>query len=327
MYRTPNRHLPSGADNYADLERWLRRLRMLGLVLPVAFVAALPLLWPSNWHVAAGLVGVVAVVIFSRAMFSAIHRGYLQMLASQERAVDAERQAAVLEERERIAREMHDSLAQVLSVAHLKLRTIEASPELSEATRAEVSELAALCQESCSDVRESILGLRETGRAGRDFVGGIEHFLRTWSRTSGIAATLTVTPSDAQLPLTPAQEVQLSRVLQEALTNVRKHSGADHARCCCGPKGPPSSPRSATTASVSTWTPPAARTAMGCTPCGSASNSWTGPWWWTRRRASAPASWPSCRCGGRPLPPPVPSRLPGGCHDRPADADPDPAGG
>lgn len=238
MYRTPNWHLPSGADNYADLERWLRRLRMLGLVLPVAFVAALPLLWPSNWHVAAGLVGVVAVVIFSRAMFSAIHRGYLQMLASQERAVDAERQAAVLEERERIAREMHDSLAQVLSVAHLKLRTIEASPELSEATRAEVSELAALCQESCSDVRESILGLRETGRAGRDFVGGIEHFLRTWSRTSGIAATLTVTPSDAQLPLTPAQEVQLSRVLQEALTNVRKHSGADHAEVLLRAEGP-----------------------------------------------------------------------------------------
>lgn len=214
---------------HADIERWLRRLRLVGLVLPVAFLAALPLLWPSDWHVIGGLVGMVAVVAFSRMMFSAIQRGYLQMVATQQRAVDAERQTAVLEERERIAREMHDSLAQVLSVAHLKLRTIEASPELSDGTRREVSELAVLCQESCSDVRESILGLRETGRGGRDFVGGIRHFLRVWSRTSGISATLTLQPDDAPPPLTPAQEVQLSRVLQEALANVRKHSGASHA--------------------------------------------------------------------------------------------------
>lgn len=214
-----------------DLKRWLRRLRLVSILVPVGFVAVLPLLWPSNWHVIAGLVGVIGVVVFSQMIFTSIERGYSQLVTLQERALAAERHSAVLEERDRIAREMHDSLAQVLSVAHLKLRSLECDPDLEAVpqVRDELGELATLCQESCRDVRESILGLRESGRADRDFVEGIQHYLRSWSRTSGIPAELSLDLPDDSAELPSSHEVQLSRVVQEALTNVRKHSGASRA--------------------------------------------------------------------------------------------------
>ncbi|MEL4358830.1 MULTISPECIES: sensor histidine kinase [unclassified Luteococcus] len=215
-----------------DLERWLRRLRLLSIVVPVAFVAALPLLWPSTIHVIAGLVGALAVVVFSRVVFALLERGYSQLVTLQDRALAAERHSAVLEERERIAREMHDSLAQVLSVAHLKLRSLECDPELAglPQVRGELGELADLCQESCRDVREAILGLREAGRADRGFIEGIERFLSSWSRSSGIPAELSLELADDAPTIPSSHELQLSRVVQEALTNVRKHSGASHAR-------------------------------------------------------------------------------------------------
>ncbi|MEL4503393.1 sensor histidine kinase [Luteococcus sp. H138] len=226
-----SRREPSAPATQQDLERWLRRLRLISIIVPVAFVAALPLLWPSNTHVIAGLVGAIGVVVFSRMIFASIERGYSQLVTLQERALAAERHSAVLEERERIAREMHDSLAQVLSVAHLKLRTLECDPDLEALpqVRDELGELAGLCQDSCRDVREAILGLREAGRTDRGFIEGIEHFLRSWSRSSGIPAELTLQLPDEHTELPTSHEVQLSRVVQEALANVRKHSGASRA--------------------------------------------------------------------------------------------------
>ncbi|MGO4956960.1 sensor histidine kinase [Luteococcus sp. Sow4_B9] len=213
-----------------DVERRLGRLRIAVLVLPLLFISVFPMLWPSRLHLLFSLVGGLAVVAFGLAVHAQVERGYRHMLALQERAVAAERHSAVLEERDRIAREMHDSLAQVLSVAHLKLRTIQARPELAEHDRVrdELGDLADLCRESCRDVRESILGLRESGREGGDFVEGLEHYLTRWSRSSGIPARLEVV-EPLQSELSPAHEVQLSRVVQEALTNVRKHSGASEA--------------------------------------------------------------------------------------------------
>jgi len=140
------------------------------------------------------------------------------------------RQRAVLAERGRIAREMHDSLAQVLGVTHLRLRALDAREEVRESREiaAELAALADICQEAYRDVRESILGLRGSNGAERGLLDNLSAYLAKYSQQCEIATSLD-SHIDHDLALSPRCEVQVIRVIQEALTNVRKHSGARSA--------------------------------------------------------------------------------------------------
>ena len=151
---------------------------------------------------------------------------------------EAEEQWTIHAERDRIARELHDSLAQVLGVIHLQLRALEtrAKDEASHTMAGELSLLADTADEAYKDVREAILGLRETVREDAGLEGSLREYLRKYSRQTGIAASLTC-DGDTRRALTPRSEVQLLRVVQEALTNTRKHSQAHRAtvRIDCAP--------------------------------------------------------------------------------------------
>jgi two-component system nitrate/nitrite sensor histidine kinase NarX len=140
------------------------------------------------------------------------------------------RQRAVLAERGRIAREMHDSLAQVLGVTHLRLRALDAREEVRDSLEiaTELAELADICQEAYRDVRESILGLRGSNRTERGLLDNLRAYLVKYSQQCEIATSLD-SGLDHELALSPRCEVQVIRVIQEALTNVRKHSGAKSA--------------------------------------------------------------------------------------------------
>jgi signal transduction histidine kinase len=140
------------------------------------------------------------------------------------------RQRAVLDERGRIAREMHDSLAQVLGVTHLRLRALDAREEVRDNPEiaTELAELADICQEAYRDVRESILGLRGSNRTERGLLDNLRAYLAKYSQQCEIATSLD-SDLDHALALSPRCEVQVIRVIQEALTNVRKHSGATSA--------------------------------------------------------------------------------------------------
>ena len=143
---------------------------------------------------------------------------------------EAEEQWTIHVERDRIARELHDSLAQVLGVIHLQLRALEsrAKDEASHGMAKELSDLAETADEAYRDVREAILGLRETVREDDGLEGSLREYLRKYSRQTGIATHLECI-GDARRGLTPRAEVQLLRVVQEALTNTRKHAGANRA--------------------------------------------------------------------------------------------------
>jgi len=137
---------------------------------------------------------------------------------------------AVLEERERLAREMHDSLAQVLGYLHLKSETALRKLSVKDITRTEdeLREMAALAREAYADVREAILGLRETVSQQRGFVDVLKEYTVKFSQQAGVP-TKVETRGRETLELAPEAEVQLMRVIQEALTNVRKHASARSA--------------------------------------------------------------------------------------------------
>jgi len=143
---------------------------------------------------------------------------------------EAGRQRAVLAERGRIAREMHDSLAQVLGVTHLRLRALDAREEVRTEPEiaAELAQLADICQEAYQDVRESILGLRGSNKSEEGLLDNLRAYLAKYSQQCGIMTSLE-TDLEHDLSLSPRCEVQVIRVIQEALTNVRKHSDATSA--------------------------------------------------------------------------------------------------
>ncbi len=136
---------------------------------------------------------------------------------------------AVAQERLRIAHEMHDGLAQVLGYVNTK---VQAANEYlrrgkSEEAKQQLRELADSAREAYTDVRESIIGLRALPNAERSLTDALREFVERWREQSGVVAELSIDPD---LRLRPAVELQLIRIVQESLTNIRKHARATKAR-------------------------------------------------------------------------------------------------
>jgi two-component system nitrate/nitrite sensor histidine kinase NarX len=143
---------------------------------------------------------------------------------------DTEQQLTISAERDRIARELHDSIAQVLGVIHLRLRSLEPDVRRTAGGGAgdEIASVAEIADEAYKDVREAILGLRESITSAEGLEGALVAYLRKYFRQTGIVTRLDCDAA-ALHALTPRSEIQLVRVVQEALTNVRKHAGAQNA--------------------------------------------------------------------------------------------------
>jgi len=140
------------------------------------------------------------------------------------------RHLAVLEERERLAREMHDNLAQALGVLHLKLSLAEAYLADEDLTRVrdEMQQAKDITRETSTDVREAIFGLRISESLERGFLPTLQDYVSDYKEYYGIDVRLIV-DGDTPFALAPDVEIQVMRVIQEALTNVRKHAETDKA--------------------------------------------------------------------------------------------------
>ena len=141
------------------------------------------------------------------------------------------RELAVVAERERIAREMHDGLAQVLGYVNTKSQAVESlleSGRIVEA-RGQLAELAAAARSIYVDVREAILGLRSPIMPEVGLVGAIEAYAGRFAEASKLAVTVGATAEARALDLPPDVQAEVFRIVQEALTNVRKHAGAGRA--------------------------------------------------------------------------------------------------
>jgi PAS domain S-box-containing protein len=146
---------------------------------------------------------------------------------------------AVLEERERIARELHDSLGQVL--AYVNTQAQAASQLLSEGQTATaenyLARLVAVAQEAQSDVREYIASAKGATSSRSGFFKTLAQSLQRFSQNCKVHTELTVPPDLAEDALAPSVEVQLVRIVQEALVNVRKHAGASLVRVSLAVEG------------------------------------------------------------------------------------------
>jgi signal transduction histidine kinase len=153
---------------------------------------------------------------------------YRRLESSDARVRRLEIERAVADERERIARELHDGISQALFFLNVEAGTLERS--LAESGRSDPAlrtarEIAQTVQETASRVRDTIFDLRTAREPGQSFGA----WLRTYARRWGDIHNVPVAVADGAdvLPALPLdRELHVMAVVREALHNVAKHAGA-----------------------------------------------------------------------------------------------------
>jgi signal transduction histidine kinase len=151
------------------------------------------------------------------------------------RLTDRLKGVLVEEEHNRVAQEIHDGLAQLLGSLRLWAEDANLALEKGESAQVQIAlkKIELTARDAYASLREEIIGLRNTIVPGEDLLPVLTEYLDRFQRQWGIETKLDVVrvPSVAsRLSLTPASEIQLLRIIQEGLTNIRRHANAHRIR-------------------------------------------------------------------------------------------------
>jgi two-component system NarL family sensor kinase len=130
-----------------------------------------------------------------------------------------------VEERNRLAREIHDTLAQGLTATALQLESADALLDAgSEKAHESLRRALSLTRSNLEEARRSVLDLRAAPLEGRPLSEALSDLVERWETETGISARYRSV--NGSRPLPPRVEAALYRICQEALTNVVRHAGA-----------------------------------------------------------------------------------------------------
>ncbi len=135
---------------------------------------------------------------------------------------------ARLEERQRLARELHDSVSQALFSTELQLGTAELVLDSDPAqARQHLARARRTIHEAANDLRALIADLRPPALAGKTLPEALEDFARSLADVEGVPVDVHL---EVQGRLSEAEEAELYRIAYEALTNAVRHARARHIR-------------------------------------------------------------------------------------------------
>ena len=136
------------------------------------------------------------------------------------------REAGAGDERQRMAREIHDTLAQGLTGIITQLEAAQQTANGAEHER-RIGNATRLARDSLAEARRSVQALRPQALEDSKLPDALADEVTRWTATSGVPAEVAATGDPRALH--PEVEVTLLRVAQEALANVAKHAAASHA--------------------------------------------------------------------------------------------------
>lgn len=135
---------------------------------------------------------------------------------------------SMLRERERLARELHDNLGQVLGYVKTQAQAVRELLRRGEVALADtyLANLIAAAQDSHIDIREFILGATVSATPEQGFFTRLGYYLQRFEQLYALKTNLDVPPDLGEDSLASTTQAQLLRIIQEALTNARKHADA-----------------------------------------------------------------------------------------------------
>ncbi len=177
-----------------------------------------------------GLLGVIVLAHEQPAFFDEDHLPFLGLIAGQvslavrnARAYLQSEELAIAEERARIAREIHDGVAQSLAFSALKLDLVSRLLSQPEKAQHELDQTKKTIRETIKEVRRSIFALRPVDLERHGFVETIRRYASDYGQQNSVHVELDI---EAPPQLSMKSEAVLFRIFQEAMNNVAKHAGA-----------------------------------------------------------------------------------------------------
>jgi PAS domain S-box-containing protein len=151
---------------------------------------------------------------------------------AQARVLDQQRTMAVLNERELLARDLHDGLGQALAAAQLQVASARELLSKGDSASAEacLRRVSEATQEAKESIRQYLLGVKARSSQRQGLIPVLRQYLAQYRETYGIHTELVVPTELEKQQIDAVVELQLQPIIQEALTNARKHGQARSAR-------------------------------------------------------------------------------------------------
>ena len=214
---------------------------LIGTVLTAAAVAIgqaggwrVVLVFPALYWILVGVNSVIATAFLAldarrEEAVAQRDRTLHELLAAQQRNQDLQerlvlraRESGVQQERARLARELHDTVAQGFVAVVAQLEALREDDILTAAAQQRIQHAKTLAREGLGEARRAVNALRPIALDHRTVSAAIQALLGDWSAVHGIRARLQISGE----PRATGQDATLVRVAQEALANVARHSGA-----------------------------------------------------------------------------------------------------
>ena len=149
-----------------------------------------------------------------------------QLQRTQAELAEAERKAGVLAERQRLAHEIHDTLAQGFISIIMHLETAEQTLSANNEAAHQIQQAKETARTNLQEARRVVADLRPESLENDSLPAALERTVQRWSQQHNISATMQTTGTP--LPLHPDVDVTLLRATQEALANIHKHAQAQN---------------------------------------------------------------------------------------------------
>ncbi|MGA7875606.1 MAG: histidine kinase N-terminal 7TM domain-containing protein [Desulfoferrobacter sp.] len=157
-----------------------------------------------------------------------------EQIRAQTRILEQQSVVATLKERERLARELHDGIGQTLGYVGMQTQTALKWMHAGDDERAEslLRRLVEVAKDAHADVRESIFNLKTGSGRQWSFIPAVKEYVDKFQANYGIRTELACSAGIHENTFDSGTDIHLLRVIQEALTNARKHSGAHTVKVC-----------------------------------------------------------------------------------------------
>ena len=146
---------------------------------------------------------------------------------TQAQLLRQQRALATLQERERVARELHDGLGQVLGYVNMQAQATRNVYARNQDTMADeyLTHLISVAQDAYADLHDEVLEVQHATDDELALIDSLQRLLQRYSEHYDIHSQLTIPPR-WNTKITPAMQIQVIRIVQEALSNARKHAHA-----------------------------------------------------------------------------------------------------